>query len=103
LLRLILAAGLAGLLATTAVAQVDPPTTEPAEDSTPVEAADTFDYDPLKIVCRKVRPPTGTRIISGQTRQSMCMSNVDWEQQELDAREVLRERDRGICAPNCGS
>ena len=61
------------------------------------------DYDPLKIVCRKVRPPTGTRIISSQTRQRMCMTGADWEQQELDAQEVLRLRDEGVCGdPSCG-
>lgn len=105
MLRLILAASLAGLLASAATAQSEPSSsTEPTVDpATVVTAAEDEEYDPLKVVCRKVRPPTGTRVISGQTRQRMCMSNADWEQQELDAQEALRERDKGTCSGNaCG-
>lgn len=105
MLRLVLAAGAAaGLLATAAFAQPQPASsTEPAADPAPSTAVSADDYDPLKVVCRKVRPPTGTRIISGQSRQTMCMSNRDWEQQELDAQEALRERDKGICSNGaCG-
>ena len=73
----------------------DPPSAPPAD----VEAADELmDFDPLKIVCRRVRPPTGTRLVGQQTRQQMCMSRADWEQQELDAQEALRERDKGVCS-----
>lgn len=77
------------------------PTTAPS-DSVAVDADDLGD-DMMKIVCRRVQPPTGTRIISAQTRQHMCMSRADWEQMALDAQEVLNERDRGVCAPDCGS
>ena len=100
MLRLVLAAGVAGLLATAAFAQQQPSSTEPeaAEPAQSTAANASDDYDPLKVVCRKVRPPTGTRLITGQTRQTMCMSNADWEQQELDAQEALGERDKGICS-----
>lgn len=105
MLRLVLAAGVAGLLATAAVAQSTPaPDTDADDDASTVAAAsDERRYDPMRVICRKVRPPTGTRIQSSQTRQKMCMTAADWEQQELDAQEALGERDKGICGPGqCG-
>jgi len=99
----LLAVSAAVLLAGAASAQN--PDADADVEATAADAADAddSDFDPLKIVCRRVQPPTGTRIISPQTRQTMCMSRADWDQQEAEAREVLKERDRGICAPNCGS
>lgn len=104
--RATFAVTLAALLVAGASAAQDPgtapdPATEPSE-SVAVDA-DELDNDMMKIVCRRVQPPTGTRIISGQTRQHMCMSRADWEQMALDAQDVLNERDRGVCAPDCGS
>jgi hypothetical protein len=108
MIRVLLSAVGAALLAGSALAGQDPGApagdTPTAPEATVLTAADQADVmDALKIVCKRVQPPTGTRIVSGQTRQQMCMTRADWEQQEAEAREVLKERDRGICAPDCGS
>ena len=92
----------AALLAGAAVAAQDPgaDSNRPgAPDADAEAAAQEDDFDPTKIVCRRVSPPTGTRVTGRQTRQRMCMSRADWEQQELDAQEALKVRDEGICSP----
>jgi len=59
--------------------------------------------DALKVVCKRVRPPTGTRLVTGQTRQQMCMTRADWDVLEQETQEAIRERDKGICGGNsCG-
>lgn len=106
MVRLMTTAAMAAAILLAGAASAQDPYSDDESDqaSTVADAADADggDYDPLKIICRRVQPPTGTRIISPQTRQTMCMSRADWDQQEEDAREVLKERDRGICAPSCG-
>jgi len=102
-LRLALIAGMAGLISSAAIAQpmLQAPAAEPPEPSSnpSTTADDAARGDPNKIICRTVRPPTGTRVSSARSRQKVCMSKADWEQQERDAQEQLRVRDSGVCAP----
>lgn len=104
--RLAIALAVTAALAAPASAAQDstpaaPDAGAPAGAPAPEIAGEDADFDLLKIVCRKVRPPTGTRVVGSQTRQRMCMTKADWEQQELDAQEAFRERDTGICARKC--
>ena len=46
--------------------------------------------DPHKVICRTARPPTGTRVNSGRSRNKICMTRADWEQAELGAQEAAR-------------
>lgn len=65
-------------------------------------AADDGRLDPDKVICRTVRPPTGTRVANGRTRQKICQTREQWEDLERDAQEALKVRDRGICTgDNC--
>jgi len=94
---------MAGLISTAASAQpmMQSPAPEPPEPSTAAATtADPSATDPNKVICRSVRPPTGTRVRSARTRQKVCMSKADWDQQEREAQEQLRERDRGVCPMN---
>jgi len=68
------------------------PTTNPA-----TTADDAARGDPNKIICRNVRPPTGTRVRSARTRQKVCMSKAQWEQEEAEARENARNMNPGVC------
>ncbi len=101
MLRIALVASLVGLLALPAYAQTvpTPPVSEPVEPADATRSTDDVDRDPTKMICRNVRPPTGTRVSRGRTRQRMCMSRADWEQQERDAQDALKVRDSGICSP----
>jgi hypothetical protein len=101
--RLIVAVALAGMMSTAAYAQVfDRAPPEPT--GMPMEASDIGadtpenERDPNKVICRDVRPPTGTRLATSRKRTRMCMTRERWEQQERDAQEVLKTRDRGICS-----
>lgn len=100
MLRLALVAGLAGLLATAAVAQTHLQATEPSSRTPPDISPSPADAtDPDKVVCKTVRPPTGTRVSSGRTRSKMCMTKADWDEQARQAQEMLKLRDSGMC-PN---
>lgn len=101
MIRLTMAVTIAALLAGAAFAGQDPatPSETGAATAAPATEAVEGDDDPLKIICRRVRPPTGTRVAGPQTRQQMCMTQSDWEQQELDAQEALKVRDEGTCSP----
>jgi hypothetical protein len=74
---------------------------EPPEPAAASSAAIDIegDSDPDKVICRSVRPPTGTRVQSGRSRQKLCMTRADWEEQERAAQEALKVRDSGLCAP----
>ena len=50
-----------------------------------------------KVVCRTVKPPTGTRVSSGRSRQRRCMTKDQWEQEAREAQEFLKLRDSGVC------
>lgn len=100
MIRFATALVLVSLLGGAALAQQTTSSGQPAGTATaPAPEADEADDDPMKIICRRVRPPTGTRVAGPGTRQQMCMSKADWEQQELDAQEALKVRDSGVCAP----
>lgn len=95
MVRLLLAVGLAGALSTTAMAQsFDPSSTprEPTESTSSgistTSAAD--DTDPNKVICRSVRPPTGTRVKSSRTRTKVCMTKSEWDIQNAEAQEQAR-------------
>jgi len=101
--RLLIAVALAGMMSSAAYAQVfDLAPPEPT--SIPLDTADIGadelenDRDPNKVICRDVRPPTGTRLATSRKRTKMCMTRERWEQQERDGQEVLKQRDRGICS-----
>ncbi len=91
-LRFALAAGLAGLVATAVAAQPsarnDAGAPEPATNSS--TTADASAADPDKIICRNVKPPTGTRVASGRNRQRICLSKAEWDIQEREAQEQAR-------------
>ncbi|MBX7248071.1 MAG: hypothetical protein K1X35_03365 [Caulobacteraceae bacterium] len=95
-------------LASSAWAAPEVPAPNPPEPMTnPSTTADATgaDQDPEKVICRTVRPPTGTRVTSGRTRQRICQTRAQWDDQAREAQEGLREvRDRGVCsggAANC--
>lgn len=99
-LRFALIVGLCAAVSTAAFAtpllQVQGNTPDPAARQT--TPGDAPDFDPGKVICRNVKPPTGTRIAGSRNRQRICMTKADWEQQERDAQEALRVRDIGICS-----
>lgn len=73
-----------------------------AEDPQAPAAAGDGRLDPDKVVCRTVRPPTGTRVANARSRQKVCQTRQQWEDQEREAQEALKVRDRGICTgDNC--
>lgn len=60
-------------------------------------------YDPLKILCRRIRPQTGTRIVRDRGDERLCQTMAEWDRQSELGQEALRERDRGVCgSPDCG-
>ena len=70
----------------------------PGVESAPAPAAaDDGRLDPDKVICRTVRPPTGTRVANARTRQKVCQTRQQWEDQEREAQEALKVRDQGIC------
>lgn len=99
--RLALAASLAGLLATAAVAQTELQSTEPSSTNPPASTAeaDAGKSDSSKVVCKTVKPPTGTRVGSSRSRTRICMTKGEWDEQARAAQEELKVRDRGICSP----
>lgn len=112
MLRIVLAAGLAGLLATSAIAQPDVPlASEPGGaipsapgSSSAITTTTPTDpnADPDKVICKTVKPVTGTRVSSSRTRTKLCMTKREWDQQALEAQEQLNQRNRGVCSGgNC--
>lgn len=64
---------------------------------------ETRRYDPMKVLCRRVAPQTGTRIIRDRGDARLCQTMAEWDRQSELGQEALRERDRGICgSPDCG-
>jgi hypothetical protein len=52
------------------------------------------DRDPMKIVCRNMRPPTGSRL-QGRDRQRVCQTQREWDDQRDEAQAATREVMRG--------
>jgi hypothetical protein len=99
-LRLALVVGLSGVIATSAIAQSD--ASAPAASNGSSAAASTPtdpDYDPNKVICKTVKPPTGTRVGSSRNRQRVCQTRAAWDDQAREAQESLRVRDKGVCSP----
>ena len=69
----------------------------PSPQGAPEPATEDSRNDPDKIICRTVRPPTGTRVANARTRQKVCQTRDQWEELEREAQEALKVRDRGIC------
>jgi len=80
------------------------PAAAPEPTATTATTADaTGDNDPTKVVCKNVKPPTGTRLASSRSRQRICQTREAWEEQEREAQEALKVRDRGTCSNGaCG-
>ena len=90
MLRLVLIAGLAGVVASAALAQPSPTTGTTEPMSNPPSTADASATDPDKVVCKNVKPPTGTRVGSSRNRQRICLTKAEWDQQARDAQETAR-------------
>jgi len=112
-LRIVLAAGLAGLIASAAVAQPEP-TQQISEPSAPSGVPAATDpganvttpvdrnADPDKVICKTVKPVTGTRVSSARSRTKVCMTKQQWDDQAREAQEQLNQRNRGVCSgSNC--
>ena len=100
MLRIALITGLAAAVSTAAFATplLQAQGNQPQPAASPSTTDDMANFDPGKVICRNVKPPTGTRIAGSRNRQRICMTKADWEQQERDAQEALRTRDRGFCS-----
>ncbi len=60
-------------------------------------------YDPMRIVCRRTRPPTGTRVITRGRDSRICLSMEEWDRRAEEAQSVFDEANRGACTTNsCG-
>ena len=85
MLRTAFAFSLAALAATSVQAMPSmqaTPATAPAAEATATTVRN--DRDPMKVVCRSVRPPTGTRL-GGRGRERVCQTQGDWDQQREEA------------------
>ena len=56
--------------------------------SEPVASTDA-DADSQKVICRRVAPPTGTRL-SSRSRQQLCMTKSDWDIMAAEAQAEAR-------------
>ena len=100
MLRLVLIAGAASLMATASFAAPEgfqaAGAPEPTTNSS--STADPSATDPDKVICKNVKPPTGTRLASSRSRQRICQTKADWEQQEAEAQEAARNARNGPSA-----
>jgi len=93
--RIILLAGAAGLLSTAAIAQPELRASTPPEPSSATAPSTSTDAkaevdDPDKLICKTVKPVTGTRVSSARTRTKMCMTKREWDEQAEEAKQALR-------------
>ena len=91
--RIVLIAGVAGLISTSAMAQAFGGAEPPEPTSNPPMTADPSAGDPNKVVCKNSKPPTGTRVRSSRTRTKVCMTKAEWDQQAAEAQEAARNLD----------
>jgi len=93
MLRLVLAASAAALISSAAFAEPGAgglqSAPEPSSNSA-TTADPSASADPSKVICKNVKPATGTRLTSSRSRQRICMTKADWEQQEAEAQEAAR-------------
>jgi hypothetical protein len=100
MLRLFTITVAVGVLASAAAAQQPAEVSAPEPTTNSDGTADTIGRDdPTKVICRSVRPPTGTRVTSARTRQKVCLTREQWDQQAREAQEALKVRDSGVCSP----
>lgn len=103
MVRLAFLVGVVALASTLAVAQPAPVETETTATGAAAGAATdngaASDNDPSKVICRNVKPPTGTRLASSRNRQRVCMTKAEWDDQAREAQEALKVRDSGVCSP----
>jgi hypothetical protein len=87
---------LAAVAAVSSVNAAQPAPEPAASDQANRSAPDDNDrLDPTK----NVRPPTGARIGSSRTRQRVCQTRQQWDEQERAAQQAIKVRDRGVCSP----
>lgn len=88
---------LAGLaIATSLAAQTPDPEAEQAQ----IEADVRERIDLEEIVCRNLRPPTGTRIQRRRTER-VCQTRREWEHRTEEAQAARRAMDNGTCGGRC--
>jgi hypothetical protein len=61
------------------------------------EAPEARRYDATQVVCRRTRPPTGSRVARGPRGERICLTMAEWDRRSDEAQQNLRERDRGLC------
>jgi len=100
--RVALAFSLAALAAASAHAMPSLQVTAAPDPSTPdtsAATAVTSDRDPMKVVCRAMRPPTGTRIQT-RDRVRICQSQEQWDAQATEAQGAARDAVNGSSVNN---
>ena len=85
--------------AQTADAPPAPPPARPSAvaDDNIGEAPKARRYDPTRIVCKKTKPKTGSRVVRDYGDQRICLTMAEWDRQTQAAQDLLKERDRGVC------
>ena len=89
-------------MAGAALAQpADPETARPngsavADDEVGSAAPDRR-YDAQRIVCKRTRPRTGSRVVRDRGDTRICQTMAEWDRQGDLGREALAARDRGTC------
>lgn len=113
-MRILIAVAVAALTPAAGVAlaqpesPVEPVATPVARSAVPDDdigvAPEARRYDPMKVLCRRIRPQTGTRIVRDRGDERLCQTMAEWDRQSELGQEALRERDRGICgSPDCAT
>lgn len=54
-------------------------------------------YDPQRVVCKRSRPRTGSRVVRDPGDTRICQTMAEWDRQAELGREALAARDRGTC------
>ncbi|HYE43755.1 MAG TPA: hypothetical protein VEA15_10215 [Caulobacteraceae bacterium] len=73
-----------------------PPAPAVSDDDIGTAAAERR-YDPTKIICRRTRPPTGSRVSRGPRGERICLTTAEWDRRSEEARQNMRDGDRGVC------
>jgi len=99
-MKSVLLAGAMALAAVTAVAAQpmfggEPPEPSAGSFAPTADEKARENVDPDKVVCKTVKPVTGTRVSSARTRNKVCMTQREWDQQADEAKEGLRGATRG--------
>jgi len=100
--RLVVALGVLAIAGTAQAQMLEPraPASEPSSaipDSDIGEAPEADRYDPKRVVCRRTKPPTGTRVVRGKRSEKICLAQDEWDRRSELGQETLKQRDRGTC------